>query len=121
MSHTGVRASAGHEIQAYLCGLLSLQALQQALSGELLPGKKIKIRFFVFPDTSNKTITYHILVLGHSICTRMRDYLHSGHDTHLCPDFKLSRTTSVEICGRGVLTVTQLMANGGALLNSIMD
>ena len=63
---------------------------------------------------------YHILVWGHSICTRRRDYSHSGHDTRLCPDFKLSRTTSVEICGRGGLTVTQLMANGVALLNSIM-
>ena len=89
------------------------------VSGELLPGKSFKIRFFVFPDTYNKTTTYHTLVLGHSICTRRRDYLHSGHDTRLCPDFKLS-TTSVEICGRGVLTVTRLMANGGALLNSIM-
>ena len=38
----------------------------------------------------------------------------------LWPDFKLSRTTSVEICGRGGLTVTRLMANGGALLNSVM-
>ena len=58
--------------------------------------------------------------MGHSIYTRMRDYLHSGHDTHLCPDFKLSTTTSVEICGRGSLTVTRLMANGCVLLNSIM-
>ena len=41
---------------------------------------------------------YHTLVLGHSICTRMRDY---GHDTRLCPDFKPSTTTSaVETCGR---------------------
>ena len=63
---------------------------------------------------------YHTLVLGHSICTRMRGYLHSGHDTRLCPDFKLSTTTSVETCGRGGLTVTRLMANGGVLLNSIM-
>ena len=47
----------------------------------------------------------------------MRDY---GHDTRLCPDFKLSTTASVEICGRGGLTVTWLMANGGPLLNSIM-
>ena len=50
----------------------------------------------------------------------MRDYLHSGHDTRLCPDFKLSTTTSVEICGQGGLTMMWLMANGGALLNSIM-
>ena len=63
---------------------------------------------------------YHTLVWDHSICTRRRDYSHSGHDTRLCPDFKLSRTTSVEICGRGGLTVTRLTANGGALLNSVM-
>ena len=62
---------------------------------------------------------YHILVWGHSICTRMRDYSHSGHDTRLCPDFKLSTITSVEICGRGGLTVTRIMANGGALLDSV--
>ena len=63
---------------------------------------------------------YHTIVWGHSVCTRRRDYSHSGHDTRLCPDFKLSRTTSVEICGRGGLTVTRLTANGGALLNSVM-
>ena len=63
---------------------------------------------------------YHTLVLGHSICTQMRDYWHSGHNTHLCPDFKLSTTTSVEICGQGGLTMTRLMANGGTLFNSIM-
>ena len=46
--------------------------------------------------------------------------LPASYDTRLCPDLKLNRTTSVEICGRGGLTVTRLMANGGALLNSIM-
>ena len=75
---------------------------------------------FIFLNTCNKTTMYHTLVLGHSIYTRMRDYLHSGHDTRLCPDFKLSTTTSVEICGQGGLTMTRLMANGGTLLNSIM-
>ena len=34
--------------------------------------------------------------------------------------FERRGTTSVEICGRGVLTVTRLMANGGALLNGVM-
>ena len=88
--------------------------------GNCSPAKVLNLDFSFFPDTYNKTTTYHTLVLGHSMCTRMLDYLHSGHNTHLCPDFKLSRTTSVEICGRGRLTVTRLMANGGALLNSIM-
>ena len=55
-----------------------------------------------------------------TICTRRRDYPHSGQDTRLCPDFKLSRTTSVAICGRGGLTVARLIPNGGALLNSVM-
>ena len=118
MSHTGARASAGHESQACLCGLLSLRALQQKGQWGIAPRQKFWI--FVFRHTHNKTTMYHTLVLGHSICTRMRDYLHSGHDIRLCPDFKLGRTNSVEICGRGGLTMTRLMANGGALLNSVM-
>ena len=74
MSHTGARASAGHEIQSCLCVLLSLRALQQKGQWGIAPRQKFWI--FVFLHTYNKTTMYHTLVLGHSICTRMRDYLH---------------------------------------------
>ena len=50
MSHTGERAFAGLEIQACLCGLLSLQALQLNVSVELLPGKS-------FPTSHPSTVT----------------------------------------------------------------
>ena len=40
MSHTGARASAGHEIQACLCGLLSLRALQLKGQWGIAPPQK---------------------------------------------------------------------------------
>ena len=59
MSHTGARASAGHEIQACLCGLLSLQELQLKGQWGIAPRQKFTIFFFL----DNKTTMYHTLVL----------------------------------------------------------
>ena len=57
MSHTGARASAGHESQACHCGFLSLRALERSsrkFIGELLPGKN-------FPTSHPSTITQLLL------------------------------------------------------------
>ena len=50
MSHTGAHASAGHEIQACLCGLLSLRALQQKGQWGTAPRQE----FSHFPPLHNR-------------------------------------------------------------------
>ena len=75
------RASARTRFKRAFVALFYCERSSGKVSGKWLPGRSFKLKFFVFPDTYNKTTMYHRLVLGHSVCTRRRDYLHFGHDT----------------------------------------
>ena len=59
------------------------------------------------------------LILGHSICRRLSDYIQSGSDDRLQMDFKVANLTTVEIRGHGGLELNHLTANKGSRLHAI--
>ena len=64
---------------------------------------------------------YHTLIFGHSICRRLQEHISRGTDSRLSPDLRLARKSKISIVGRGGLTLQQLMADGGRLLDSLVD
>ena len=59
------------------------------------------------------------LILGHSVCRRLSDYIQSGSDDRLQMVFKVVNLTSVEIRGHGGLELNHLTANKGSRLHAI--
>lgn len=103
-------AARTHEIEVCLCGSVSFLVSKQGQRSVLYRSHQI---FCV-----SCAIMCHTLVLGHSICKRLQECIHSDQDSRMC--FKLSLKTSVEIPGRDGLTVKPLMEDSSVLLDSIM-